>query len=294
MRNVNPKILGAFAVGFLMVAGTLYLSVHSQEESVIAKANNEPVTKHPTYRSFIPVDDENNDGVPDWQEYFVGAEINLDEISTSTPYEPTTLTGQVAAELGSYILNSDLNEEAFADSGFIDEIVAQLDAENVDIPYTANNVVILSEDTLAARRHYGNRVVEISEANAVAGEVENELVIWRRAMIADNPETLEKLDPIIAGYQGMIDDMLTEPVPASLVEEHLALINIYQSLQNDIVAFRYTYEDALSSVLRHKHYLENVEAMREALSDLYVKLHEEGIRWTSEDAVPLLISISEI
>ena len=281
MRNVNPKILGAFAVGFLMVGSAFFLS-QNQEPSVVAATVIEAAPKeHSVYRTFIPVDDENDDGVPDWQEPFASIKIDLDEIGTTT--NTSSQTAKLAREFGNQMLTTG----SYSPTGVLNAVKEQSE----DKVFTSDDIIVLQEDSQALRRNYGNRVAEIAEANATTAEIENELVILRRALIADKPEVLEELDIIIAGYEGMLEDMLAEPVPESLVEEHLALINVYLALLTNIKAFRGVFEDALTSLTRYGRYPKDVRELQAAIVALYQKLHDEGIRWSEEDAASKLIEI---
>ena len=77
----------------------------------------------------------------------------------------------------------------------------------------------------------------------------------------------------------MIVDMKLIPVPSSYVEEHLALLNAYQSVANDIEASTKTFSDPAYSLVRVKRYLPDVTKMSESVVAIVNKL-------TTIDEVP--------
>ncbi len=275
----NPRIVVAFLIGLLMTGGSFILSRERDSgdgQSIVSrKSQTEEVPAH----GFIPVDDADNDGLPDWQNTFNIATVYIDE----TPETKLSETGALAVELATG-LNS-------GTTSVMPKISSMIVEQMVDEDYTAADINVSQDNSLAAQKAYGNRVAEIAIQNAPPSGTEGELVILNRALLRSDPTILSGLDPTISSYEKMLAAMLTTPVPSSLTTEHLSLINVYQALINDIKSFRLTFEDALPAMVRFRRYQADAEALYTAIVLLYQKLDEQGIQWTEQDPASKFIKV---
>jgi len=200
----------------------------------------------------------------------------------------------VAVELTrAALIENAQNDPNFSAEKFIDETVKSLQAEAVDEQFTRDDILISSNDQVANWRSYGNRVAVIIISNAMEGEVRSELEVLNDALRLDDPIILEELDPRIKSYEKMLAEMLSTPVPESLVREHLSLINVYQALLSDNKAFRNVLDDAIPSMMRFRRYFFDANALYTGLVNLYEKLDEAGIQWNEGDAASQLVSADE-
>ncbi len=164
---------------------------------------------------------------------------------------------------------------------------------SLDKLYGSSDINTVPDNSLVTLRTYGNRVAAIALDNAPPAGTEDELTILNRALTRKDPELLRELDPTIAAYENMLAAMLVAPVPSSMAAEHLALTNVYQSLLNDIKAFRSVFTDALPTMLRFRRYPADAEALYLAINDLYLKLHRNGIQWSEADRASKFIAIEK-
>ena len=281
MTRFNPRIVIAFVFGLFIVAGSFWLSKEKPlgNDSIVAvKAEEDNVP----LRGFIPVNDQDSDGLPDWQNTFDIATVYVDE----KPEEDLTRTGALAAELATRIIAG--NEDPSVISS---DINADIDKEFIDKDYTVADIKTIQDNSREALKAYGNEVASIAFRHAPPRTTESELAVLNRALLRNDPEILAGLDPTITSYENMLADMLDTPVPESLTREHLALINVYQAILNDIKAFRGVFNDALPSIARFNRYTADVTALDAAIIMLYEKLYLNGILWSENDPAFQLIKI---
>lgn len=276
--RVNPRIAVAFLVGLTLVGGSYLLSREKREGT----KSEQVISSEKPIRSFIKVSDNDGDSLPDWQNSLRTPALQIDEASDGS----LTKTAEFAIEL------AEMTQSGGTDTFSITaNLGAKVSQSILDKPYTQNDITIIEANDNFSLRNYGNAVAGIALNNSSAGIEEDELTILNRALLRNNPEVLEDLDPIIESYSTMASDMLNTPVPSSLTNEHLALINVYQALANDIKAFRDTFTDALPAISRMQRYQADAEALYIAISNLYLKLDQKGIQWTEGDITSRFIEL---
>lgn len=274
--NVNPRIIAASLVGLGLVGGAYWLSLYRSPASTIASSSKEPAA-----RTFIKVADQDNDGLPDWQNTLNIPTIRLDATSSEM-----TKTAALTAELAARTSGT-----GTASSAILADIGSDLAQAARDEQYTSRDISVTADNSATALRLYGNQVAAIALNNAPPHGTEDELTILNRALVRNDPAIVAELKPTIDSYNGMIEDMLQVNVPSAMVREHLALLNVYQALENDIAAFELVFTDALPAMVRFRRYQADAEALYVALNMLYLKLDKNGITWTDADVASRLIKI---
>ncbi len=279
--KINPRIAAAFVFGLFMVAGSFWLSLGKASEGpesiAVIKAEDGGQPLH----GYIPVADADEDGLPDWQNTFDIPTVYIDE----KPEETLTKTGALAIDL------VNRTNVGAGSSNLLLDVGSSLTREMLDKDYAMADIKLSEDNSIAAKRAYGNRVAEIALNNAPPKGTEGELIVLNRALLRDDPAIIAALDPTIVAYQQMLTDMLETPVPSSLAREHLSLINVYQALLNDIKAFRFIFDDALPAMARFRRYQADAEALYTAIVFLYQKLDAEGIQWNEHDPASKLIKV---
>lgn len=274
--NVNPRIIAASLVGLGLVGGAYWLSLYRSPASTSVSSSKEPAA-----RTFIKVADQDNDGLPDWQNTLNIPTIRLDATSSEM-----TKTAALTAELAARTSGTDT-----ASGAILADIGSDLAQAARDEQYTSRDISVTADNSATALRLYGNQVAAIALNNAPPRGTEDELTILNRALVRNDPAIVAELKPTIDSYNGMIEDMLQVNVPSTMVREHLALLNVYQALENDIAAFELVFTDALPAMVRFRRYQADAEALYVALNMLYLKLDKNGITWTDADVASRLIKI---
>ncbi len=282
MDGSQKKIFGAFLVGFVIIAAALWLRL---ETAVPAGDGGEPVvaTTDTPARQLIPVSDKDSDGIPDWQEALQKAEpIILN--NTSDNYQPETLTEQFSISF----LQDMVLARNYGDFGKTPEELANLASEQLanaepDKMYEQKDIIVLPDNSAAAKRVYMNQMALIIMENSVPRGSANEIEILKRAYQQENETELENLDSIIAMYKDLIDRSLKTPAPSSYTKEHLDVINVYNAVYNDIVAMKSAFSDPLRTVVRLKRYEEDATGLYVALLNLQKKVVGDNITFTTND-----------
>lgn len=264
-------------IGLVMVGGSYFVSNNSESKETNSQLIT--TTSKPA-RQFIAVTDEDRDGLPDWQNSLSLNTVNLDE------QEGNTRTSALAVKLATLTATSENNSDTILAS-----VGSELAQESFDTQFTRDDILVIEDNTLSSLRSYGNKIASIALDNAPPIGTEDELTLLNRALVRNDPNVLDELSPTITSYERMVEAMLVTNVPSSMVREHLALLNVYQAILNDIKAFQGVFTDALPSMIRFRRYQADAEALYLALNFLYLQLHDRGIVWGPTDRTSQFIII---
>jgi hypothetical protein len=283
--SINPRILVASIFGLILVAAAfIYVpKIDSEvEENVLVDVKNVALL-----REYIDVKDSDNNTIPDWQERFAFGVIDLDG-------EEDTLTSKLAGDISNLLVERDaLLDKPGSTEQIGKELGLRLALESLDEPFTEVDVTTTEVNDIPTLKDYGNKVAEAIWSNSQDLPADGELEILRKSLAYNDKEKIKELDKIIESYEGLLNDMLYLPVPSTLSLYHLTLINVYQSLLNDIKAFRNVFEDAVASQYRIKKYPEDAETLYITLNNLYLKLNSLGIQWSKSDPASRLVDFGE-
>jgi hypothetical protein len=273
--RANPKVFGATVIGFALVAGSYVINNFGESQ-------NQPdqmgavfaIASEPEPRLYIEVTDENEDGIEDWREEFVGVTpLIIDSTATTGPvYElPTTITDQVGIQLFQSVLqakgrgNVGPNQDAV-----VADTAARLRQSIADVLYTKTDITVIASSPEAIRT-YANTVGQILVNNNVPGS-EDELTIIDRALRTEDPTELAKLDPIIQMYKNLRDQTMSTPVPQGFEKQHLDLINVYQAVYATLDGMTLVFTDPVVALLRVKRYQDDATGLALALQNMYTAL----------------------
>ncbi len=272
MTTAQKRIGVAFLAGAVLVSGSLFLKQSVNAESKQAALL---VTAAPE-RSFIDVVDRNNNGIPDWQEALQSTSpLMLPGEDENYEYAPSTLTEEFGvAFFENYVRSKGYGVFGVTEEELIERSSGLLADKATDELFTIAHITLGEDNQPAALKTYGNAVAVI--LNRYAAQGDSELVILGRAMRNNDPDELDRLQPLVDSYDGMVRDMLALRVPSQYVGEHLDIINTFNALAIDIEAMRNAYEDPISALIRLKRYEEDAIGMSAALINLYDRLKLEG------------------
>lgn len=279
--KINPGILLAIALGLVMTAGSFFLAKTKDATANLTQGNQFTDTKQ-SVRTFISTKDSDQNNIPDWQEAFVGAEINLSEEVTQNP----TLVSNLTAELATRAVAGVNDPEAI-----IEELDKKMTEEITEEQYEQDDIIIKEDNSPLSLRTYGNAVAVVAISGTMPAGTDTPLNILDRYFLRKDPTVLEELTPHIKAYQKMRDAMLVVSVPSSMTTEHLSLLNVYNSLSFDIADMQKAETDALAAMLRMRRYPTDAGALYTTISNLYLKLHQDGIQWNDNDAASSFIKI---
>lgn len=278
------RIGGAVALGTLIILASFHVSKQTttdQQAFVIAAAPREP----------IKTTDINNDGTPDWEEHLadrvfksielpVSADIATED-SSYTP--PTTLTGKFSEAFLQDYLQGKMDGQDFSDpTAFVDTAIKAIERNAASKRHNISEIYPIPTTPESAHT-YGNTLQAITSQHSDPQVTENEMIILKRALEAQDSELLKPLNIIGNSYESIIADTLSMPVPDAFIVEHLAILNAYEDVYTDIRAGELAFIDPLYTLARVRDYETHATALLNAYIALAKALAREGVVYTSNE-----------
>ena len=265
----NRKIVGAFLIGFALMAGSYVISNFGKNSVPVAASVYVAATPAES-RTYITVSDKDQNGIEDWREEFVSdTPLVLDSDGTSSvPYEiPTTLTDQMGIQLFQSIIRAKASGNVGpSQTDIIQQTADRLRNTVQDIIYKPSNVTTIPMSSKAIRT-YGNTMAQIILNNNV--DSEDEITILDRAIRNEDPDELKKLATLANMYKNVRDQTIATPVPEQFLKQHLDLINVYQALYKSLSDMQLVFTDPVVSLMRIKRYEGDATGLAEALKNMY-------------------------
>ncbi|MHB1316596.1 MAG: hypothetical protein ACYCZW_01930 [Minisyncoccota bacterium] len=171
-------------------------------------------------------------------------------------YTENTLTEQVSKDFfNRYILAKQQNKNLTQQEAFS---IAQSVIDNLSIPstvvvYTTKNLIITQDISLSSKKTYAQNLSNAVNKNSPKNS-ESELIIFTRALQSQKESDLLKLDYIIKGYKGLIQDTLKIPVPQTGVADHLIYLNTLSAIYDDITYMRLIISDPIKAYAGFSNY----------------------------------------
>jgi hypothetical protein len=287
MVDSRIRIAGAFMIGGALVVSAFLMAEQKQTQQ------KGEILAATVVRSHIQIEDENGDGIPDWRDSLQKTEPIMLDSATSTYEKPTTITGKFAVKFLEDMFRSKMYG-AFGDSHeeLIAEATESLVSESKDVLFEKEDLTLIDDASPEIVRAYGNHIASI--ALGAKGGGENEAIILQDSLRYNDPDRLRDLDPIVASYVDLVKRMLETPVPVEYTKEHLAVLNAYNAIKEDVSAMQKVYEDALYTLIRAKRYEDDALGMKNALSQiLSVISTKENITWSEGESAAQLVKVLE-
>jgi hypothetical protein len=268
--QLNPKIVGAFVIGFALVGAAYVLSDFGRPTGVYTSPPPPTEQTVAAVRTAIPVTDRDGNGIEDWRDEFVGVDPVVLNIAEGETYEiPTTITGQLGINFVQDVFRS--RQLGVDDEITVDSTLAVLEAQTAKAIYDTPDVRVLRNSEPETLRAYANAVaLAILENNE--SDLEYELLILRDAVNRRDEERLKELAELAEIYRLTRDAVIDVPVPNLLLKEHLDLINALHAIHYDIDGMTYAFDDPAYSLMRLKRYEGDIFGLLTALENMYTSL----------------------
>lgn len=289
----KTKIIGAFVIGFAIVGASFVLknltTPASQNLSSIAAQD----TVVAPARTLMEVTDNDNNGLEDWRDQFVkSSPITVVETSDDSYVAPDTLTGQVGISfLQSIITARGQGSFGKTQEQIIADTVDRISIYGSDTIFDLRNITISQDTSNEAIRAYGNAMANAIVDNSVPG-LRNELLILRDVVNEQSEQGVKELATIAEVYTKTRDEMLSLPVPALFVKEHLDLINVLHALGNDIQTMSSSLNDPMLSLVRLKRYEEDARGLALALQNIYLAFEPYAGAFEQNDSAIFFVAFS--
>lgn len=291
---MNPRIFGAFLVGAGLIAFG-YFMAPVKTSNTMPDPSVEAVVGTAPAREYIPVGDEDNDGIPDWSESFRQAKpvrVSNSDAPEETYMPPDTLTGQLAIEL----LEKTVRAKVTGPLGpsqeeILQSTVSNIEGAAIDALYSEKEITISADNSPETLRAYGNRVAQIALSVDLPEGTRPGIDILQHAVYTNNAEILNELDPIYEAYVDLRNGMLITEVPEAVAREHLNLLNTYNALAIDTEGMQAAFSDPMYTMVRMQRFYDDAIGLENALFELYTKLILLGATWSEGEPVTNFLNI---
>ncbi len=279
------RIGAALAFGIVIILGALYVKANTP----VSASNGALVVTAPE-RTYIESLDTDGDGVKDWEENLQGKIFETIQTPSTTadvvsaePYTPpTTFTGKFSEAFFKDYLQGKIGSAETSDpTKLVGNAVEAIEKNTLSKRHTRLELTIIPS-TDEALREYGNTIPKIIATHSV--KTENAAVILNEALATNNPGLLEKIGPILTMYTKTTSDLLATPVPDSLVNEHIALMNAYEATVTNIGAMQVAFTDPLYALARIKGYEEDGKVLASSFKAIEAVLSARGISYSNDEA----------
>ena len=278
----NVRVYGALIVGGALVAGAFVVKQFGLVG--VPAPNTEPTLENsaavvvgPYERQYIQTYDSDGDGLRDWEEALLGNEepIIINASTTYTP--PDTLTGEFGVEFFTQVAEvQTLGDYAPENSELVNSTLATAELRTRETLYTKNDIIILPSSEDADLRVYANAVGRIMEEGPNPN-AEQEAIVFRDALFAQDQERLDDLIPIAENYQTIRDRLRALPVPEALATEHLNLVNIFQIMFTNVESMRLAFDDPLLAMFRVQRYEGDAQGLYYVFQNLLLAVAQRNI-----------------
>lgn len=288
----NPKVVGAFLIGFAIVAGAYVISNFGQPRQVVV--NNAIAADEAPPRVYIPVEDKNQDGLEDWRDQFVtGPAIVVPPEELVAYTAPTTLTERLGVNLVEGMVKSTIAGPLAAPKEKVlnDALLELRKTATSDKIYGIEDVIVASDESDATIRAYGNRLATVLLENKV-GDFEHEFKILENYVNTGSQESLSQLKQLLSVYKSYRDTTLATPVPPRFAKQHLDLINVYHALYSSLEAMTKAAEDPVLPFLRLQRHSDDMKGLAYALYNMYQSFLPYANIFELTDPAVLLVNYS--
>ncbi len=290
LRGINVRVLGATVVGVGLVCAAWWLN------TLNATAQNNPAvaTGIVATRSGITVTDRNRDGIEDWKEPFLTASpvILSDDVGSSS--RSGTLTERAGISLMErYLLSRASGSLGESDEALVGSVSSELAAQIQEQPYDRFDVIVSTIETPASIRDYANAAA-LAITSSEGSQMTHELLLLQKFVQTSSPDDAAALRAKADIYRRYRDQFLALPVPASLADEHLQLVNVFNVLANDIDAFTMVEADPIRSLIHLNRYEVSVEALAQGMKAMYDALEDNAPSFSANDPGLYFANFSDI
>lgn len=292
MQNENSTgIILAIITGVCMVLGAIVLGNMSNYGSSDATTTTEPYTT--PSREQITVADTTEEGLPAWQADLLQTEtgsgngndedgVDLEAIANGTYVRPDTLTASYGSAIAQEVMRAEFEGASQAEIDAVRKAVNKRIANEMrDNLYTVEDLTIIRNSDEAIRT-YGNTAITIVRDNPITS-ASTELDLLRRGLRLEDASAFQELEEIAQVYASLRDQYIATPVPATLADVHLKLINSYNILHHSVMDMAKANEDPLRAYLRSEQFASETRSMLQAYQNMGIEIIRHQDKFAAED-----------
>ena len=134
--------------------------------------------------------------------------------------------------------------------------------------FTESDIVLAKNDDVASLRAYGNAIGTVINAHKEKEDVENELIIFERALENEDALDLQNLDGRVKRYESILAGFKTIPAPRNVMLIHLDLLNSIESIKESVDGMAGALTDSVRALSAATAYPAAIEDLTKALDDI--------------------------
>lgn len=291
--NVRPHTRVLLAVIFGVIVITSAFLWSQQSDMFHATGSLEATREEGADPRFSEDFDMNVLINPDWQKN-LALENTPATNSSNTSSAATTLTERYADALLERLMTTRMSGDTTPVSAIVNQSIAEIDAATADQAFTMADIKTTKQVDMSRLKTYGNAVMQITLNYPSPYEaVGDELAIVEQAQQTGDEADLAPLDTHITYMQNILRDTIALEVPVIYQDDHLAIVNAYQAHLNNLIAMRQALSDPLLTIARLRYYEDSKTAIYNAYNDLYNKMYLNGVRWNSSDVASQFVQVNQ-
>lgn len=318
MKYSRIKNIVSILVAILIIGGGFIIAEYRNKGSKVVYNSPEVVANIDDGAQNLDTD---GDSLKDWEEILIGTDpkkSDTDDDGTTDDREielkrdplvkgpkdavntakTTDLTG-VSKDLSQIDIVSreffekflELRQLGVADDPLNQQELVNQTLENIAVTrpkvYTSVNIITKTDSSRDAIRIYGNVVGDIFKKNTIQSR--NEGVIAKEALEKQDPKILAEMDPIIASYKKVLNELLKVEVPRSMTTIHVDLVNAMSITVFTVESLRKSSTDPLTAIQGASLYLDAVNSLRNAMNAIKSYITFLGIKYTATEGGSLFV-----
>jgi len=262
--------------------------------------------------------DKDSDGLKDWEEALWGSDSNnpdtdsdgtTDGVEVSAGRHPTikgpkdkvsdilesakklpnpvnediTATDKFAREFFNKYLALKRSGASVADnSDFLVNEVLKNNTVKLAVPvYKSDDITITNEEDVVTLKNYGNTLGRIIIRNSP--KTDNEINIFERAVKREDESEIKKLDPIISGYEKIVEQSADVLVPKPFRDAHIEYLNALNYVIASIKGLRQIFSDPLIAISALGQYDTARESLENSIKDFGHIFKSHTIIFTTDE-----------
>lgn len=159
--------------------------------------------------------------------------------------------------------------------------------------YSIENLQTSTNNTSEAVKTYANELAKIlkKEFDPIP---EDEMDIFNAALSQDDPARLEELKTLSVAYKNVSKTALTLKVPEELQGGHLAVVNSFDLISENLVAMGLVLTDPAAGYLGLQNYAKNIQTAYKALSNINKYLTNNAIVFNNDEPANIFAVYTEL
>jgi hypothetical protein len=263
LKNLGTLVVAIVAV---IALGKTYMYAKSYIQSRLSGSS---VAVAPIIVKDLAMQDENKNGIPDWQDN-LSASLPAPSASQTTQ-APINETEQFARDLVTTAATIS-QSGTLSDQGaqqIASQVTNQIAAATVGETFTTTDIKVIA-DTKASEAAYVKQVTNILNVQYPL-DIDNSVTILQSALATGDASSLAALVPISDRYEKLIQTFKALPVPSSFADNHLAFINILGKVHGSIETMRNTFTNPVMAMSVIMNYTQTVTDLLSYISPFTTK-----------------------